>query len=62
MTDAIEPYPLSWDEQARFCRELPPHLARMALFKFTELREASCKTPRESLPKTAPTPLLAASA
>jgi integrase len=31
--DAREPYPLSWDEQARLFRELPPHLERMALFK-----------------------------
>ena len=28
-----QPYPLSWDEQARFFQELPTHLARMALFK-----------------------------
>jgi len=31
--DAHQPYPLSWDEQARFFQELPTHLARMALFK-----------------------------
>jgi integrase len=31
--DARKPYPLSWDEQARLFQELPPHLARMALFK-----------------------------
>jgi len=31
--DAHEPYPLSWDEQARLFKELPAHLARMALFK-----------------------------
>lgn len=31
--DARKPYPLSWDEQTRLFRELPPHLARMALFK-----------------------------
>jgi integrase len=31
--DAEGPYPLSWDEQARLFKELPPHLARMALFK-----------------------------
>ncbi len=33
VTDARKPYPLSWDEQARLFRELPVHLARMALFK-----------------------------
>ena len=27
-----QPYPLSWEEQARLFRELPPHLAEMALF------------------------------
>lgn len=27
-----QPYPLSWDEQARLFRELPGHLAEMALF------------------------------
>ncbi len=31
--DSRRPYPLSWEEQARLFRELPPHLARMALFK-----------------------------
>ncbi len=31
--DARAPYPLSWDEQTRLFRELPPHLQRMALFK-----------------------------
>ena len=31
--DARQPYPLSWDEQARLFPELPEHLARMALFK-----------------------------
>ncbi len=31
--DARAPYPLSWDEQTRLFGELPPHLARMALFK-----------------------------
>lgn len=31
--DARLPYPLSWEEQARLFRELPPHLAPMALFK-----------------------------
>jgi integrase len=31
--DALEPYPLSWDEQTRLFQELPVHLARMALFK-----------------------------
>lgn len=33
VTDARPPYPLSWDEQARLFKELPLHLARMALFK-----------------------------
>jgi integrase len=33
VTDARLPYPLSWGEQARLFRELPPHVARMALFK-----------------------------
>jgi len=33
VTDARKPYPLSWEEQARLFQELPPHLARMALFK-----------------------------
>ena len=33
VTDARKPYPLSWDEQTRLFRELPDHLARMALFK-----------------------------
>ena len=33
VTDARKPYPLSWEEQTRLFRELPPHLARMALFK-----------------------------
>jgi integrase len=28
-----EPYPLSWEEQDRLFRELPPYLADMALFK-----------------------------
>lgn len=31
--DARKPYPLSWEEQTRLFQELPPHLARMALFK-----------------------------
>jgi integrase len=30
--DKRKPYPLSWDEQARFFGELPAHLERMALF------------------------------
>jgi len=30
--DRRGPYPLSWDEQARLLRELPIHLADMALF------------------------------
>lgn len=33
LTDARQPYPLSWDEQACLFAELPAHLARMALFK-----------------------------
>ena len=33
VTDAAEPYPLSWDEQAQLFQQLPKHLARMALFK-----------------------------
>ena len=32
-TDRREPYPLSWEEQARLFQELPSHLAKMALFK-----------------------------
>lgn len=31
--DRRAPYPLNWDEEFRFFDELPPHLARMALFK-----------------------------
>jgi integrase len=30
--DKRQPYPLSWDEQSRLLRELPQHLAEMALF------------------------------
>jgi integrase len=30
--DSAEPYPLSWDEQKGLFRELPDHLAKMALF------------------------------
>ena len=33
VTDARQPYPLSWDEQTRLFQQLPAHLARMALFK-----------------------------
>ena len=33
VTDAAEPTPLSWDEQARLFQQLSKHLARMALFK-----------------------------
>ena len=33
VTDARKPYPLSWDEQTRLFKQLPTHLARMALFK-----------------------------
>jgi integrase len=31
-TNKRKPYPLSWDEQARLFKELPGHLAEMALF------------------------------
>ena len=31
-TNKRKPYPLSWDEQERLFKELPAHLARMALF------------------------------
>jgi len=31
--DKKEPYPLSWEEQMRLFKELPPYLAKMALFK-----------------------------
>jgi integrase len=33
VTDSRDPYPLNFDEQTRLFRELPVHLARMALFK-----------------------------
>jgi len=33
VTDARKPYPLSWEEQTRLFKELPDHLARMALYK-----------------------------
>jgi integrase len=33
VTDGRDPYPLTFDEQTRLFRELPAHLARMALFK-----------------------------
>ena len=33
VTDARKPWPLSWEEQVRLFKELPTHLARMALFK-----------------------------
>lgn len=33
ITDAREPYPLSWDEQTRLLNALPEHLSQMALFK-----------------------------
>lgn len=40
LTDTAKPYPLDWDEQRRLFRELPAHLARMALFAVnTGLRE-----------------------
>jgi integrase len=32
VTSKRQPYPLSWDEQTRLFRELPAHLADMALF------------------------------
>jgi integrase len=32
VTDRKKPYPLNWEEQGRLFRELPPHLAEMALF------------------------------
>ena len=32
VTDARQPYPLSWEEQTRLFKELPDHLARMALY------------------------------
>jgi integrase len=31
-TEKRQPYPLNWDEQARLFKELPSHLAAMALF------------------------------
>lgn len=31
-SDARKPYPLSWDEQEKLFKELPPHLRRMVLF------------------------------
>ena len=31
-TEKRQPYPLNWEEQARLFKELPPHLAAMALF------------------------------
>ena len=31
-TNKRQPYPLSWEEQNRLMKELPPHLAEMALF------------------------------
>lgn len=40
-TDKRSPYPLTWDEQTKLFKELPKHLARMALFKVnTGCREA----------------------
>lgn len=33
VTDARKPYPLSWEEQTAFFKELPSHLQPMALFK-----------------------------
>ena len=41
VTDAAKPYPLDWDEQERFLKQLPTHLAEMALYKVnTGNREA----------------------
>ncbi|MGO8880355.1 MAG: tyrosine-type recombinase/integrase [Desulfomonilaceae bacterium] len=31
--DKAKPYPMSWDEQLRMFNQLPPYLAKMALFK-----------------------------
>lgn len=40
LTDAREPYPLSWEEQTLFLKHQKPHIQRMALFKVnTGLRE-----------------------
>jgi hypothetical protein len=51
--DKRRPYPLSWDEQARLLRELPGHLAAMALF-------ASAETSRPTAgPRTRSSPLFA---
>jgi integrase len=33
VNDARKPYPMAWDEQRRLFKELPDHLASMALFK-----------------------------
>lgn len=33
VTDSKSPYPLDWSEQAELLKELPVHLARMALYK-----------------------------
>lgn len=47
VTDARKPYPLSWEEQTRLFKALPPHLARMALFKVnTGMREQEVCTLR----------------
>lgn len=36
------PYPITWEEQDALFRELPPHLARMALFTInTGLRDSN---------------------
>ncbi len=41
VTDAAKPYPLDWNEQDRFFKHLPLHLAEMSLFKVnTGNREA----------------------
>jgi hypothetical protein len=43
VTDALQPYPLAWDEQTRLFKELPAHLGRMALFKVnTGCRDQGC--------------------
>lgn len=45
VTDKRQPYPLSWEEQSRLFRLLPPHLEQMALFAVnTGCRDAEiCK-------------------
>jgi integrase len=46
-TDKRQPYPLSWEEQARLFQALPPHLAAMALFAVnTGCRDGEVCRPR----------------